>query len=401
MAPSSDIRCADQRGFRLVCTIFLTLAASVSPVAGQTAPQHEPPAVVDSDDEDGIKWESYGELHYNNYQGGSDPDQLDFHRFILELEYHLDAKTEIVAELDLEHAFVQDGDGELELEKVYVDYKLHPALRIRGGILMVPISIMNLDHEPPEFHGVERPATETYIIPTTWSEGGVGIHGELAEGVSYQLNLQAAMDGSGFNAEEGIRGGRQKGSKSKADDFMLAGRLDYRPTEQLWLGAGFVAGENDQDVDNIGDASLFLYTLEARYSHKQIELGASWAQGFISDADKITASKDPPPPPPDPVPEVIEGYRIQAAYDFGNHFLPEGASLWLFVRYELYDTQAEVPSGTTANKKYSRTAVTFGLTYKPLENVVLKADYQIFENESDVPADQEPDQFNLGLGYVF
>ena len=79
--------------FRLVCTIFLTLTASVSPVAGQTAPQQEAPAVVDLDNEYSIEWESYGELHYNNYQGGDKTDQLDFHRFILELEYHLDAST--------------------------------------------------------------------------------------------------------------------------------------------------------------------------------------------------------------------------------------------------------------------------------------------------------------------
>jgi hypothetical protein len=46
--------------------------------------------------------------------------------------------------------------------------------RLRAGIELIPIGILNLTHEPPTFYGVERNAVETFIIPTTWREAAGG-----------------------------------------------------------------------------------------------------------------------------------------------------------------------------------------------------------------------------------
>jgi hypothetical protein len=88
------------------------------------------------------------------------------------------------------------------------------------------------------------------------------------------------------------------------------------------------------------------------------------------------------------------GVYLQAGYDLlsGNK-----ASLMPFVRWETVDTQIAVPEGyETSGANLIRLAVA-GIDYKPIPQLVFKADYQWY-----LTGDQSGvDQFNLGIGYVF
>ena len=117
--------------------------------------------------------------------------------------------------------------SELGLEFAYVDWLFQDYLGFRGGLLLAPLGFVNELHEPPIFLGVKRPLTETYIIPTTWREIGVGIFGSFAnDNFSYKLYLMNNFKAEGFSAKSGLRGGRQKGAKALAEDFLeFAARL--------------------------------------------------------------------------------------------------------------------------------------------------------------------------------
>jgi hypothetical protein len=65
---------------------------------------------------------------------------------------------------------------------------------------------------------------------------GFGVFGQLAQGVGYKLYLMNGLDGADFT-RKGLRGGRQKGSKAKADDWTLVGSVAYEPVLSLNLGA--------------------------------------------------------------------------------------------------------------------------------------------------------------------
>ena len=94
----------------------------------------------------------------------------------------------------------------------------------------------------------------------------------------------------------------------------------------------------------------------------------------------------------------MNGGYLEAAYDVMPLLLPDtGQSLSPFVRYELLDLQARVPAGATRDPALDQTFWTAGLTYKPIPNVVVKADYQRMDSDAD--AIQE--QMNLGVGYMF
>ncbi|MBK7874735.1 MAG: hypothetical protein IPJ77_03125 [Planctomycetes bacterium] len=121
----------------------------------------------------------YGEIHLNHVDGDGG-DQIDNHRFVAYLGYRFSDDIELHSETELEHSFVEDGNGEIALEQLHVDFRLDPRWNVRAGRFLTPLGIQNQTHEPTTFHGVERTLFETVVIPTTWSSDGVGLFGELA-----------------------------------------------------------------------------------------------------------------------------------------------------------------------------------------------------------------------------
>jgi hypothetical protein len=68
---------------------------------------------------------------------------------------------------------------EINLETALLDFELHPAFTLRGGILLAPIGAFNQNHDAPKWDFVERPLVSTQIIPSTLSEIGFGAHGRV------------------------------------------------------------------------------------------------------------------------------------------------------------------------------------------------------------------------------
>src|SRR5437867_6447881 len=112
----------------------------------------------------------YMDFHFNKAE--AEDGVLDFHRFVLIVNHSFSPRIRFVAELELEHAFVEglEEAGEVELEQAYVDFLLKRSFNVRAGMLLVPMGIINERHEPPVFHGVERPFVDTVILPSTWFE---------------------------------------------------------------------------------------------------------------------------------------------------------------------------------------------------------------------------------------
>ena len=231
----------------------------------------------------------YGELHYNE-PDGSQKGQLDFHRFVIYLGHEFNEQISFRAEVELEHTMIEAGEsegGEIAIEQAYVEYRITPFVGVRGGILLVPVGIINLVHEPPTFHGVERPSVERVIIPTTWREAGVGVFGTITDDIRYQVSVMAGLKAEGFSASSGLRGGRQSAFESDPSDPSVSGRIDYAPALGLSLGASFFYGNSTGGVDTLGSGTVALWSADARYSVGQLELRALGALGTIEDAARI------------------------------------------------------------------------------------------------------------------
>ena len=167
----------------------------------------------------------YMELHLNHPTDGT-PAVLDFHRFVLLFSHSFSDRLRFTGELEVEHAVVEglEEGGELALEQAYLDFLIHPALNFRAGMLLVPVGIINERHEPPVFHGVERPFVDTFIVPTTWFEAGAGFHGAFGPGFRYRAYAMAPLDATEFSAESGLQGAAQHGSEAVVRNAAVTGR---------------------------------------------------------------------------------------------------------------------------------------------------------------------------------
>ena len=385
---------------------------STSPSASSTGAQIG--EAVGSGVEKAIKsmhFGAYGELHYNNFQGttshngqgaaGTNSDMIEMHRFVLLMEAQLADSIRLVGELELEHAFVQDGQGELELEQAYLDFAYLDDHSVRAGILLVPISIGNLYHEPTTFHGVERSEFDRMVVPTTWVEGGAGLYGQFHPQLGYAVAVQAAPNAEKYRSSDALRAGKQKGFKSSAGDMMVTARTDYKPLPGLWLAAAgsYMQGEREFSTVVV-DSDAFLYTLEARYAVSGWDAGVSWGQGFI---DNANSHPNTLATPTSPVPEVFQGISAYLAYDVLRLFADSKQKVSLFGRYENIDLQAEIPATTSTgaptqtDKKQQSQIYQIGVTWLITPNVVVKADYHDYDND----ADKAVDSWNLGLGFAF
>src|SRR5207249_563201 len=127
--------------------------------------------------------------------------------------------------------------------QAYVDFLLTRELNFRAGMLLAPVGIINERHEPPVYHGVERPFVDTVIIPTTWFDAGAGIHGELRHGFRYRAYAMAPLNSLEFSADEGIREGRQKGRAPTCGTWHIPGAWNTSASADLsWADAALRSG---------------------------------------------------------------------------------------------------------------------------------------------------------------
>jgi hypothetical protein len=113
----------------------------------------------------------------------------------------------------------------------------------------------------------------------------------------------------------------------------------------------------------------------------------------IADADRINATYG------GQVGSRIAGGYVEGAYNLLAAIAPQSAQrLNAFVRHERYNTQAGVPAGVVRDDALARRITTFGLSYKPVYNVVFKGDYQLRRNRAGVGQDE---QLALGVGDQF
>lgn len=342
----------------------------------------------------------YGEVHYNNSSGPDSPGIINVARFVIFLSHQFNEKIAFRSELEVEDTKVQaghDNAGEVSVEQVYLDYQLSPAATVRAGLLLVPIGIINETHEPTTFNGVDRPAFDNDVIPSTWRDLGVGMVGNLgSSGLSYRAYLLNGLVASGFTAEAGIREGRQEGQLASFANPSLTGRLEWaRPG--LRIGGSFWYGGSANQDPALGtgtfDDAVALLSADARYDVGPLMFRGVVANISISDAEALNAAFN------SQVGSRIAGGYLEGAYNVLSTLAPKSSQrLNAFIRHERYNTQAGVPAGVTRDDALARRVTTFGLTYKPLYNVAFKGDYQLLRNRAGVG---ENEVFSLGLGYQF
>lgn len=344
----------------------------------------------------------YGEIVLNNYRDPSVKDEADLKRFVIFLGHKFNERLRFMSELEVEHAKADKNGGEVAMEQAYLEYGLSDKMNARAGMMLMPLGIVNETHEPPTFYGVERNEVESRIIPSTWRELGFALQGEAIEGLEYNVGISTSPDASQYkDASKGFRDMRTSGRQVAAGDYGLFAALNYRAVPGLLLGAAVFSGDTAQDgkgttlnkASLVGaDAKLTVWDIHAKYSFRDLDLQALYAQGTLSDTDKINSAAGLALGSNKAAPKAFFGWYGQAAY----HVWKSGdLDVAPFVRYERYNTQQAVDEGYVSDVNNDEAVTTTGVNVKLHPQVVLKADFQRYQTDS------RKDRINLGVGYMF
>ena len=320
----------------------------------------------------------YGELHWNrelDKDGETTKNLMDFHRFIIYYGYNWTEEWSFKSEVELEHNFVQDGDGELELEQAYVNYHTDK-WGFQGGVILPTVGLLNEYHEPPLFFSVERPDYSKYIIPTTWFGNGFALYGNVAD-FNLRLAILEDLEGEGISAS-GIRGARGKGYKTTGYSLVKNLSAVYTGINGLRLGGSLTL--NDAPINDEPDTSISvqMFEVNAKYNANNIYAVFEYGQNSFEGNNFTSPLK------------TSSGYYLDLGYNIGSMVNCNKLIPWL--RVSNVSTDVDTDSNIT---DYMR----LGLTWWPIDNIAFKMDYGTKTKKSD--SDNPTTQINLGIGYNF
>jgi hypothetical protein len=344
--------------------------------------------------------------------------RLNLERFVLFVGHRFSDRISFFSELEIEDAKVEGGEpgGEVALEQAYLKFTLSRDISLAAGLFIPRIGIINEDHLPNQFNGNERPLVETYVIPSTWRELGVGLYGTLGNlPLRYTVAVVNGLNSAAFEHGSGIRGGRFEGRDASANNLAITGAIQYQTGGlelQLSGYTGGTVGLPSSAADTLHlNSGLFGTPVTLGEAHARFERGGLQFKILgtiisIPDAGAINRAFG------NNTPERLYGVYAELGYDllYGTNSDPQ---LVAFVRVEKLDLNDRMPANGIRDVNLNQTHYVGGLTYLPVPNVVVKADVRFAQFGDPNPALQDnPGQpgtpfetrntfLNLGIGFSF
>jgi len=310
----------------------------------------------------------------------SNATQNDFraHRFVLNVMANPHDRLVFYSEIEMEYgALINAGtdDGEIKIEQAYLDFLINDAFNFRGGIVLVPFGYVNRYHDSDMRDTVNRPLMARTIIPTTWSDTGVGFYGEMdleinsPFHINYEVYMVNGLQVDGVNTSittpNGIRSARPGFKSDNNRNKALVGRLGISPWQGFEIGTNFYTG----NYDNADSLSLTILGFDGFLKHGPFEYVAEWA--------KVTLDGDPAL-----IPVNMNGYYIEGRYHFfpaflKGTFLANGFTHPIFTFIARY---AEIDADTATIDENDKTRWTAGLNYRPIESMAFKFEFESTNN---------------------
>jgi hypothetical protein len=310
-----------------------------------------------------------------------DVNTFKAHRLILEYSNQIHERILFNSEIEYEYGgLVNAGtdDGEIKIEQLWADYSINDSAIFRMGAMIVPFGKVNTLHDSDYRDTTNKPIYNRYIVPGTWVDTGVAIHGNWDVNDEWAVNyIVAALNGlsdsssvgSGTSIADGngLRSGRASFKADNNKNKALVGRVGVSPALGYEIGASFYTG----DYNDSGDKGLTMLGLDAEAKFGAFELVGEFA---VVNLDEDTTAG---------VPSEMNGYFVEARYHFFPDFLRESflgdgfknPEFTLFARYGAVDTDTSV---TNVN---DRTQTTFGMNYRPVPTTAFKVEYEINKEE--------------------
>jgi hypothetical protein len=332
---------------------------------------------------------------------------------------HSFGEISFFSELEMEDAKVSGDDdgGEIAFEQAYLQFNLGRSHYITAGLFLPRIGITNEKHLPIDFNGNERSQVETYIVPATWRELGVGFYGGLSDiPLNYSVALFNGLNSASFEHGTGIREGRAEGKTATANNLAITGSVQYFKSNFKIQASGYYGwsiGLSSRQADSLQLQSgpfgtpIIIGEADVQYAIRGFTLKALGAIVSIPHAFEINRTYA------SNTPEREYGYYAEIGYDVLNGHSTSDEQLIVFARYEKLDMNASIPSNGIIDGTLNQQHVVAGLSYLPIRNVVIKGDVRMLHtgkanealivNPNPAAPDYDPNNtfINVGIGFAF
>ncbi|MBA3827418.1 MAG: hypothetical protein H0X33_00625 [Taibaiella sp.] len=354
----------------------------------------------------------YGELQYHR-DNNARVATADLKRAVLFVGHQFTGKIAFFSELEVEDAKIAAGGfaGEVGMEQAYLKFSLNPRQYIVAGLFLPRIGIINENHLPINFNGVERPQVEQLIIPSTWREIGVGFYGQTTTlPFTYSVALVNGLNNATFEHGTGFESGRAEGQLAGANNLAITAAVQYFAGNWKFQVSGYAGGTttlSPAKADSMKlssgflGAPLYLGEADIQYSNKGLSIKALGCVVSIPEAASINRAYT------NNTPEQMYGAYMELGYNLLQNAPRAKAAnkqLNIFARYEVLDLNTKIPGNGIYDGTEQQTHLVAGIGYFPIPNVVIKADVRLLHTgtpDAVLSYKQNNSFINIGIGYSF
>ena len=269
----------------------------------------------------------------------------------------------------------EEGGGEIALEIAQFDFEFSEALSLRAGILLPPLGRFNVNHDSPKNDFTKRPLVSTELIPSTLSEAGAGIFGNIYLPDRMRLNYGVYLtngfnDGIILNSPGNTSFGAGKPSLAEDNNTVpsYTGRIGFIPISGVETGFSFHTGTyntyklDGQVIDEKRNELIIAadWDLSKSFSFGTLRLSGEFAYAKIDVPQNLKGIYA----------EKQQGYYIDLAYDFLKGFVKVLPKSYFSValRYDEVHLDKDIAGDLTRQ-------CSLGLNFKPFEDAVFRVNY--------------------------
>ena len=210
-----------------------------------------------------LTWHGYIDLEFLKQQGAV--STFDLHEFYLSAKAQIAKKVSVTAEFEYEHA----PEKLILPMQAYVDYAVHPAFVVRGGIFFVPIGLPRTYTLRGNKNRMIRQNALTHdLMFENWAEHGINIFGQFNNGLYYDFavtngmpNTMATGD-SWFDAHTSLQSHTEDNNENKAV-FLRTGYNTRVAAGDLNVAGSYAT----QKYDPANEKVMTHAGVDARYLH--------------------------------------------------------------------------------------------------------------------------------------
>ena len=308
----------------------------------------------------------YAEAHarWQEVEGLKDDAGFEAKRFNLFTHTRVSDFVRIGAEIEIE-----EGGHEIKLEYAAIDVLFHPAIALRGGMILSPLGKFNLAHDSPLNEFTDRPLVSTELIGVALSEPGFGLFGQsaLAGGrITYEAYATNGFHAGLIDASDAGtriplgRGNFEDNNGSPA----FVGRLSFSPSVDHEIGVSAHRGAYNRfsiegtTVDERRDLTISVLDAETRVFGTTLSGEAAWARIDVpSGLVGIYASRQ-------------RGWYVEGVRELGRGLIRTmpASSFALKARWDYVKFDADIPGESIGQ-------VTVGANFRPTQDTAIKFDF--------------------------